>query len=96
MKAQAERACVLCDRALEGRITVSAACKGLSEIDSVISKSSAKDAASLVFPPQKKLETLTSRIPNTTPREKALYPLWASRVVYGKILESAGIFEKYL
>ncbi len=95
----------LCDLAKEG---LSLCKKGLQDIscrpeiykkmdklDKKITSSSGKDAASLVFPTKRQLDRLASQIPQKTERDKAVYSIKYSQLIYTELLKSAESYKKF-
>ena len=67
---------------------------GLSDIDHIIMENSIKDAASLVFPTEKQLETILSREP--LPQDPRKATLVRSRVIYRELCKAVQKYKSEL
>lgn len=83
------------NRAIKDRTKMQQSLAKLSEIDSLIMNSKAKDAASLVFPTKRQLEKFAAHIPHTTEWEKTVYPIQYSKLIYTQLLSSVKLFQKF-
>ena len=82
-------------KAIQDRTKMAQSLARLNEIDSLIMKSKAKDAASLVFPTKRQLEKIALEIPQTTEWEKSIYPIQYSKLIYKQLLASVKLFKKF-
>lgn len=82
-------------KAIRDRSKMAQSLARLNEIDGMIIKSKAKDAASLVFPTKRQLEKLAQEIPQGTEWEKSIYPIQYSKLIYSQLLSSVKQFQKF-
>lgn len=75
----------LCEKALADRLKAPFILSELEKIDSKILKSGGKNAASLIFPTSRQLEQKALNLP----KNKDLYPLYYSRLIYTELLSAA-------
>ena len=95
LEALAKRGINLCNKAICSPISIPEVFNKLNEIDRRISSSSAKDAASLVFPTQRQLDFLSEKIPNNSELEKKLYSIRYSNLIYSELLKSINLYKKF-
>lgn len=91
----AKRGINLCNKALRSPLAIPEVFGKLNEIDQKISSSSAKDAAALVFPTQRQLDSLSEKIPNNSEAEKKLYSIRYSNLIYTELLKSINLYKKF-
>ncbi|MCR5764296.1 MAG: DUF115 domain-containing protein [Treponema sp.] len=88
----AKKGISLCNKAIENRLKANEVFKELSLIDAKIMNSEAKDAASLVFPTERKINELTSDLP-ADPQLKSLY---YSKIIYSELKKAIQEYLKTL
>ncbi|MGN0729228.1 motility associated factor glycosyltransferase family protein [Treponema sp.] len=91
----AARGTEICSQAINGKIPLSSVCQMLNKIDMEISTSSAKEAAALVFPTQRQLDSLSEKIPNKTSDDKKNYAIHYSNLIYSELLASISLYKKF-
>ena len=79
----------LCDKAIKNRLKAQEVFSELSAIDTKIMSSDEKDAASLVFPTERKIKELTQNLPE----EPVLKSLYYSRIIYSELIKA---IQEYL
>lgn len=82
-------------KAIKDRTKIKQALNILSEIDSSILNSDAKNSASLVFPTKRQLDNLAKDILCGNELEKEMYPINYSRLIYTQILSSVKLFKRF-
>ncbi|MDO5774487.1 MAG: DUF115 domain-containing protein [Spirochaetales bacterium] len=95
LESLAKRGIHLCNKALRSPLAIPEVFGKLNEIDQKISSSSAKDAAALVFPTQRQLDSLSEKIPNNSEAEKKLYSIRYSNLIYTELLKSINLYKKF-
>jgi len=95
LESLAKKGINLCSKALCSPLSIPEVFAKLNEIDQKISSSSAKDAAALVFPTQRQLDSLSEKIPNNSEAEKKLYSIRYSNLIYTELLKSINLYKKF-
>lgn len=95
LESLAKRGINLCNKALCSPLSIPEVFGKLNEIDQKISSSSAKDAAALVFPTQRQLDSLSEKISNDSEAEKKLYSIRYSNLIYTELLKSINLYKKF-
>ena len=95
LESLAKKGINLCNKALRSSLAIPEVFNKLNEIDKKISSSSAKDAAALVFPTQRQLDSLSEKIPNNSEAEKKLYSIRYSNLIYTELLKSINLYKKF-
>ena len=95
LESLAKRGINLCSKAIRSPLVIPEVFGKLNEIDQKISLSSAKDAAALVFPTQRQLDSISEKIPNNSEAEKKLYSIRYSNLIYTELLKSINLYKKF-
>ena len=95
LESLAKRGINLCNKALCSPLSIPEVFGKLNEIDQKISSSSAKNAAALVFPTQRQLDSLSEKISNDSEAEKKLYSIRYSNLIYTELLKSINLYKKF-
>lgn len=82
-------------KAMGDRTKIQSALEKLGSIDGQILNSSAKEAASLVFPTKRQLDAMASEIPDNTEIDKQLYSIRYSKLIYTQLLEAIKKYKKF-
>ena len=92
LDAIAKKGLALCDKAIKNRLKAPEIFQELSLVDAKIMNSEAKDAASLVFPTERKIKELTKDLP----QEPHLKSLYYSKIIYAELTKAIHEYLKTL
>ncbi len=81
LKSLSKKGRSLCEKGIRDRTKIPEVTRELKMIDSQILSSKGKDAASLVFPTQRQLDSLSKNLPE----DETLRPLYFSRLIYTEL-----------
>ncbi len=91
LQTMASKGISLCEKAIANRLKAIEVFEELSKIDTAIMKSESKEAASLVFPTERKLKELTKGLP----QDKTLQALYYSRIIYRELKKACSDYLEF-
>lgn len=95
LESLAKKGIALCNKGIQSRKHLPEICRKLDELDKLISHSSAKEAAALVFPTQRQLDSLSQELTPHSEAESFLYPVRYSKLIYTELLKSVRQYRKF-
>lgn len=91
MQVLATKGITLCEKAIANRLKAPEVFAELTRIDQAIMQSETKEAASLVFPTERKLKELTKDLPE----DKTLASLFYSRIIYRELKKACSDYVEF-